>query len=151
MKNKFIRTLSPITALVIMVLDVAVVYYLWYVIEKLTKKLDMWNVLFIIFEAFALVVAFLVSKNVLKQGVKFDEEKLEFTSLDDNNIFCYADIEKIESSKDTKASLRKNFVDRYSHIIFYLKDGNVVTVDLGLTTVRTLSKITDEINQRIQH
>lgn len=151
MKDKFIRVISPFTAGMVMLLDIAVIFYFNYLIQKLHQKLDIWNIMFIVIEIIAIIIAVATSIEVLKNGVKFDNEKIEFTAIDSDNVFKYCDIDHIESSKDTKASLRKNFVDRYSNIIFYMKDGNVTTITLGLTTNKTLEKIVNEINNRIDN
>lgn len=149
MKDRFIRVISPFTAFVSVMLDVAVIFYFNYLIQKLNKNMDAWTIMFIVIELLAIAIAVSVSVEVLKNGVNFSSEQMEFTGIDDNNIFKYADIDHIETSRDTKASLRKNFVDRYSHIMIYTNDGNVITITLGLTTQKTLQKIENEINQRI--
>lgn len=149
MKDKFIRVLSPFTLAFVIVLDAAVIGYGYYAIEKLSHQVSAVNVIFSVIEIIALIVAVLVTKEILLNGVKFKDDDVEFTGIDDNNIFKYDDIVKIESSKDNKASLKKNFVDRYSNIIIYLKDESVVTIELGLTTNGTLKKIVNELNSRI--
>lgn len=149
MKNKFIRILSPITLLIIGVLDAGTILFGVYAVQKIIEKQNLWNILFAIIEFFAIIIAILVSKEVVSNGIKLNENEVEFTGLDENNIFAYSDIEKVETSKDTKASLKKNFVDRYSNVILTLKDGNIVTIELGLTTVKTLNKIKKEIESKI--
>lgn len=149
MKNKFIRVLSPITLLVIGALDIAIICFGVVAVKKITDSVTTINIAFVIIEAIAIIIGILVSKEVVSNGIRFDETKMEFTGLDENNIFQYSDIEKVETSKDTKASLKKNFVDRYSNIILYHKDGTVTTIALGLTTVKTLTKIKNEIEKRI--
>ena len=149
MKNKFIRILSPITVSIIALLDAGVISFGVFAIKKLQAKIDIYTILFAIIEVFALVIAILVSKEILSNGVKFSENGMEFTGLDENNIFEYSDIEKIETFKDTKASFKKNFIDRFSHITITKKDNSIVTVDLGLTTKRKLNKIKVEIEKRI--
>lgn len=150
MKEKFIRVLSPFTLAFVIVLDAAVIVFAYYAVKKLSEQLSAINIIFSIIEFAAIIVAVLVTKEVLTNGVKFSDDKVEFTGVDDNNIFDYADIVKIESSKDNKASLKKNFIDRYSSIIIFLKDESVVTIELGLTTAGTLRKIADELNERIK-
>ena len=66
-----------------------------------------------------------------------------------NNVFNYDDVENIKIHKDTKASLKKNFNDRQSQIIITLKNGGVVTVDIGLTSMKKLKKIENEINSHL--
>lgn len=150
MKNKFIRVLSPITLLVIGVLDIAIIAFGVFAVEKLITETSKINITFAVIETFAIIIGALVSKEVVSNGVNFCENEFEFTGLDDNNVFNYSDIEKVETSKDTKASLKKNFVDRYSSVTLYLKDETVTTISLGLTTVRTLTKIRNEILSRIK-
>lgn len=149
MDNKFIRVLSPITICVIGALDIAIIAFGYFAVQKIMEEANLWNIMFAVIEVIAIIIGFLVSQEVVSNGVKFSETEMEFTGLDENNIFEYAKIEKIETSKDTKASLKKNFVDRYSNIIIYQTDGSVTTIALGLTTVKTLSKIQNEINKRI--
>lgn len=151
MKDKFIRVLSPIAIGVVALLDCGVIYFAYYAAAKAKLQLDAKSILFIIIEVFAVIIAILITKQIFSGGVKFKENYLEFTELDEHNIFEYESIEKIVSSRDEKASLRKNFVDRYSSIIFYMKDNTVVTVELGLTTKKTLNKIINEINIRMNH
>jgi hypothetical protein len=131
------------------VLDIAVIIFGYYAVKKLSQQISAINIIFSLIVLFAFIVAIFVTKEVFNNGVKFDSNEVEFTGLDDNNIFEYSNIEKVESSKDTAASMKKNFVDRYSNIIIYLNDNSVVTIELGLTTKKTLKKITDEINSRI--
>ena len=151
MKKKFMRILSPITLSVVAVLDIAVVYFAFFAIKKLIAFTTRYAVFFAIMELFAFVVSIIVTKNVLSQGIIFYEDRLEFTSLDDNNIVKYEDIDRIDSQKDNAASLVKNFVDRQSKIIFHLKDDSILTVDIGLTTNKALKKICNEINEQISN
>lgn len=149
MKNKFIRVISPITITVVVCLDIAIIGIGAFAIKKIQQSIDGWTIAFLVIELFAIIIGILATKEAVSNGVRFDNEKMEFTGLDDNNVFKYQDIEKIETNKDTKASLRKNFVDRYSSIIIFKKDNSVTTIELGLTTRKTLLKIADEINNRI--
>lgn len=87
---------------------------------------------------------------MLSNGVKFYGDEMEFTGLDNDSIFAYADIEKVETEKDTKPSFVKNFIDRQSKVILTLKDERVVTIDVGLTTKNGLAAIENEINERIK-
>ena len=99
-------------------------------------------------EVFVLILAVLMIREVVRHGVKFKETEFEFTALDDNNIFAYADIEGIETQRDDKASLTKNFDDRHSIIILTIKGGKTVAVDIGLTGKKKLLQIKNEIEQR---
>ena len=151
MKNKFIRIVSPITLAIALALDFAVVYYIIFAFNKLEESLSAINIIFSIIALLSLILAIFYSRESIRHGVKFRENEFEITFLDDNNIIRYCDIEKLESFLDTKASLKKNFVDRYSKLIISLKDGNVLTLELGLTTKKKLKKIEDEIRIRMEN
>ncbi|HBN38533.1 MAG TPA: hypothetical protein DD404_03295, partial [Ruminococcaceae bacterium] len=58
-------------------------------------------------------------------------------------------IVKVETYKDTKASFKKSFTDRFSLLILTLDDDTQVTVSLGYTTKKTLDKILTQLNSRI--
>ena len=149
MKNKFYRIISPVTFLVVLVLDISVIAYAVFAVKKLLENLSVYSVIFAIIDLFAIVVGALVSKYVISQGIVFNETLFEFTALDENNIFNYDDIANIKINKDTKASLKKNFNDRQSQIIIEEKDGKVTTVDIGLTSMKKLKKIENEILSHI--
>lgn len=149
MKDKFIKIISPIQIAVVGILDVAVVAYLIFAIVKLIHNPKASIIFFAAGVVVALVVAFLVTKEVLTNGVIFHDDELEFTGLDSDNIFDYNDIVRVETEKDDKPSFVKNFVDRQSKIILTLRDGKVVTIDIGITTKATLKKVSDEIKSRI--
>ncbi len=120
MKNKFIRILSPITIAVIIVLDIATIAYGIFSINKVIQLKNTNSIIFLVIEIFALVVAILVTKEIFTNGVKFHDDKIEFIGIDEENIFKYDEIEKVETYQDTTASLTKNFIDRHSLIIFTL-------------------------------
>lgn len=149
MKDKFLRILSPITLAVVAVLDAAVIGYGIYAIKRLIAVQNATVIIFTICDFAAIIIAALVTKEVLSNGVKFYSDEMEFTGLDNDSIFAYSDIEKVETEKDTKPSFVKNFIDRQSRVILTLKDERVVTIDIGLTTKNTLNKIEDEIKSRI--
>ena len=149
MKNKFYRIISPVTLLVVIALDAAVVAYAVFAVKKLIQNVSVYSVLFAIIDLFAIVVAVFVSKYVVSQGIVFGDNSFEFTALDENNVFNYDDVENIKINKDTKASLKKNFNDRQSQIIIEEKDGKVTTVDIGLTSMKKLKKIENEILSHI--
>lgn len=149
MKNKFYRIISPVTFLVVLVLDISVIAYAVFAVKKLLENLSVYSVIFAIIDLFAIVVGALVSKYVISQGIVFNETSFEFTALDENNIFNYDDIASIKINNDTKASLKKNFNDRQSQIIIEEKDGKVTTVDIGLTSMKKLKKIENEILSHI--
>ncbi len=148
MNRKMIRILSPLSVMMVAVFDIAAIALGAFSVKKLLEQVDFYTVSFLVIELIVLVVAVLTTRELLKNGVRFDDTALEFTGLDENNRFAYEAIEKIDTHKDTKVSLKKNFVERYSSIILYTKDGTVTTVELGLTTKRKLKKIENEIKKR---
>ena len=148
MKDKFIRVLSPITAAVILLLDFSVIAYGVFAVKKVIELRSAAAIFFAAVEVAAIIIAFLVTKETLKNGVVFREDEFEFTGLDDNNIFDYSNIENVESFKDTTPSLVKNFVDRHSVLTLTLKEDKVVTIDIGLSRKYTLDLIHKEICQR---
>lgn len=149
MKDKFIRILSPIQIFVVGLLDIAVIGYAIFAVKTLAKRQATSVIFFAACVVLAFIVAVLVTKEIVSHGVKFHDDELEFTGIDNDNIFAYEDIVKVETEKDEKASLVKNFVDRQSKIIFTLKDERVVTVYIGITTKSTLKKVSDEIISRL--
>lgn len=149
MNNKFIRIISPIQLAVVGVLDIAVVAYAIFAIKRIMINPKTSVIIFTAGVAVASVVAVLVTKEIFTNGVIFHDDELEFTALDSENIYDYNDIVKVETEKDDKPSLTKNFFDRQSKIIITLKDEQVVTIDIGLTTKSTLQKISDEIENRL--
>lgn len=151
MNNKFMRILSPIQLTVVGILDIAVIGYLIFAIKRLIQNPRTTVIIFTAGVAVALIIAILVTKEVLSHGVKFLDDEMEFTGIDGENIFAYDNITSVETKKDDKASLVKNFVDRQSQIILTLKDGKIVTISIGLTTKSTLKKIADEISTRIEN
>lgn len=148
MKDKFIRVLSPITAAVILLLDIAVVAYGVFAVKKVIELRSAAAIFFAAVEVAAIIIAILVTRESLKNGVVFREDEFEFTGLDDNNIFDYSNIENVESFKDTTPSLVKNFIDRHSVLTLTLKEDKVVTIDIGLSPKYTLDLIHKEICQR---
>lgn len=147
--EKFIRVISPFTVIIVLILDIATVAFGAFAVMKIIENADIYTILFVIIEVVALIVAALTTKEALSNGVKFGEKEIEFTALDSDSTFQYAEIDRVDTYKDTQASLRKNFVDRYSRIILYMKDDTVATIDLGQTSKKTLSKIKAEIESRI--
>ena len=150
MKKKFIRVLSPITLAVITALDIAVFGFGIFALKKLFEELSAAVIFFTAIEIFAIVIGILITKEVLKNGISFYEDVMEFTGIDENNLFSYEEIEEIETYHDTKASLTKNFVDRHALIIITKKDETVTTIDIGLTTKGTLKKIKKELSKHIE-
>lgn len=149
MNKKFIRILSPITLAVVATLDAAVVGFGIFAVQKIITALSAAVIFFVIIEIFAIIVGTLVTRETIKNGVIFYEDKFEFNGLDDKNIFFYQNIKEIETYQDTSASLSKNFADRHALIIITDSDGAVTTVDIGLTTKGTLRKIKEELKTHI--
>ena len=75
------------------------------------------TICFAVMMAIVIIISGFVTKEVFSNGVLFKENEIEFIGLDDDNIFAYSDIEKIEFHKDEKASFKKNFNDRHSVLI----------------------------------
>lgn len=151
MKEKFIRLLSPVRIGVVALLDAFALGYGIFAVKKLIENPRASVIFFAVCDVAAIILAALVTKEVLSNGVKFYDDELEFNGLDNDNVFAYDDIEGVETVKDTKASLVKNFTDRQSKVILTLKDGRVVTVDIGLTTKKGLNAVEEEINNRINN
>lgn len=148
MKDKFIRVISPASTAIVAILDAAVLGYGIFAVVKITQQVTAMSVIFAVLELLAIVVAVLVSKEVLSNGVIFRDDEAEFTGVDDNNIIPYEAVKSIEAYKDTAASLTKNFDMRHSLLIFTLENKKINTIDLGLITNRTLEIILDEFRSR---
>ena len=151
MEKKFIRIQSVITLAVIAFLDCAVIGFAVFAVKKLIEAPNAVSVFFALIEVLAIITGILVTKEILKNGIYFFEDKIEFTCLDNDNIFYYRDIAEIETFQDTKASLKKNFIDRHTLIIITLNSGKVVTVDVGLCTKVSLNKIRNELSKHIEN
>lgn len=149
MKDKFIRIISPIQLIVVGILDIAVIGYIIFAVKKLIQRPRAVIIFFAACVVVALIIAVLVTKEIITHGVKFHDDEMEFTGLDSDNLFAYEDIVKVETEKDEKPSFVKNFIDRQSKVILTLKDERVVTIDIGITTKDTLKNISDEICARI--
>lgn len=148
MKDKFIRVISPVSTAIVAILDAAVLGYGIFAVVKITQQVTAMSVIFAVLELLAIVVAVLVSKEVLSNGVIFRDDEAEFTGVDDNNIIPYEAVKSIEAYKDTAASLTKNFDMRHSLLIFTLENKKINTIDLGLVTNKTLEIILDEFRSR---
>ncbi len=149
MNKKFIRVLSPITIAVVAILDIATIAYGIFAINKIIVLRSAISIFFGAIEIFAIIIGILVTKEVFTNGVVFHDDELEFTGIDGENIFSYEEIKSVETYQDTTASLKKNFVDRHSLLIFTLNDDKVATIDIGLTTKGTLQKIVNELANHI--
>lgn len=149
MKDKFIRCVSPIEVIISFVVEASGIGFLVYEIKELKGRTDFYAVIFYIVTVFAIVLGFFMIKQAFSQGVIFYSDNLEFTDIDNANIFEYKKIKSVDSYKDTKVSFKKKVVERFSLIIIELDDGTSVTITLGYTTKRTLNKIVNEIKSRI--
>lgn len=149
MKDKFIRCVSPIEVIISFVVEASGIGFLVYAIKELKGRTDFYAAVFYIVTVFAIVLGFFMIKQAFSQGVIFYSDNLEFTDIDNANIFEYKNIKSVDSYKDTKVSFKKKVVERFSLIIIELDDGTSVTITLGYTTKRTLNKIVNEIKNRI--
>lgn len=149
MKDKFIRCVSPIEVIISFAVEASGIGFLVYAIKELRGRTDFYAVIFYIVTVFAIVLGFFMIKQALSQGVIFYSDNLEFTDIDNANVFEYKKIKSVDSYKDTKVSFKKKVVERFSLIIIELDDGTSVTITLGYTTKRTLNKIVNEIKSRI--
>lgn len=149
MKDKFIRCVSPIEVIISFAVEASGIGFLVYAIKELKGRTDFYAVIFYIVTVFAIVLGFFMIKQAFSQGVIFYSDRLEFTDIDNANVFEYKKIKSVDSYKDTKVSFKKKVVERFSLIIIELDDGTSVTITLGYTTKRTLNKIVNEIKSRI--
>lgn len=149
MKDKFIRCVSPIEVIISFAVEASGIGFLVYAIKELKCRTDFYAAIFYIVTVFAIVLGFFMIKQAFSQGVIFYSDNLEFTDIDNANIFEYKKIKSVDSYKDTKVSFKKKVVERFSLIIIELDDGTSVTITLGYTTKRTLNKIVNEIKSRI--
>ncbi|WP_296134040.1 hypothetical protein [uncultured Eubacterium sp.] len=149
MKDKFIRCVSPIEVIISFAVEASGIGFLAYVIKELKGRTDFYAAVFYIVTVFAIVLGFFMIKQAFSQGVIFYSDNLEFTDIDNANVFEYKKIKSVDSYKDTKVSFKKKVVERFSLIIIELDDGTSVTITLGYTTKRTLNKIVNEIKSRI--
>lgn len=150
MKNKFIRIISPIALAVVIVLDIGVIAYGVFAVKNLMQRVTTLSIIFALCIILAVVVAVLTTRETVRNGVIFRENEMEFTGLDNDNIFKYEDIKNIAYVKDEKPSFVKNFIDRQSRIVLTFQDDKVVTVDIGITTKNKLKEIEKEITDRIK-
>lgn len=150
MKNKFIRIISPIALAVVIVLDIGVIAYGVFAVKNLMQRVTTLSIIFALCIILAVVVAVLTTRETVRNGVIFRENEMEFTGLDNDNIFKYEDIKNIAYVKDEKPSFVKNFIDRQSRIVLTFQDDKVITVDIGITTKNKLKEIEKEITDRIK-
>lgn len=132
----------------LLVLDLAAIALLTIAISRIIYKLSFYSISFLLIDLIVFVTAVISTVQSLKSGVKFSENSLEFTGLDKDNVYDYSTIQKAEAVKDTSASLKKGFVERYSSIVLHLNDGTVAVIELGYTSKKKLKLILDEIKKR---
>ncbi len=149
MKDKFIGTSSPAVKIFAACFNTVSFFICYIGIVKAIRAFGLLNAVFAIIGITLFIISIFVSKEVLKNGVKFSDSLVEFTAHDKYNYYHYSDIKRVEVYKNTDASLKKGFVDRYSSLILYMKDGTVATVELGITTKKALREILTEIRKRM--
>lgn len=149
MKKAFIRVLSPVTLFVIAALDCAAIGFAFFAVKKIIEAINFASIIFAAVEVLAIIIAILVTKEMFSNGINFYDDKFEYTGIDDKNVYKYSDIAEVETYQDTKASLKKNFIDRHTLIIITLTDQKVATVDIGLCSKSTLKKIKKELAKHI--
>lgn len=150
MKDKFIRIVQPLSLAFMIITSLAAALLLVLAIKRITNVITFVTVAYLVIVLSVLIISVRSIFQSLKNGVDFKKDGFTFTGLDDNNKYCYSDIIKAEAVKDTKASLKKKYVQRYSNIILYLKDDTVATIELGFTTKKKLETVLNEINSRIE-
>ena len=148
--GKFIRIISPVTLAVVIALDIGVIAYAVHAVKTLAMRVNTMNIIFAVFVIFAFAVAFLTTRETVKHGVIFRDDEMEFTGMDNDNIFKFEDIVSVAYVKDEKPSFVKNFIDRQSRIVLTYPENKVVTVDIGITTKNKLKEIEKEIEQRLK-
>lgn len=148
--EKFIKIISPVTLAVVIALDLGVIAYAVHAIKTLAMRVNAMNIIFTVLVVFAFAIAFLTTRETVKHGVIFRDDEMEFTGMDNDNIFKFEDIVSVAYVKDEKPSFIKNFIDRQSRIILTYPENKVVTVDIGITTKNKLKEIEEEINKRIE-
>lgn len=149
MNKKEIKILSPLTMLVVLLLDLSVVAVTVFAIIKLLDEVAPMSIAFAFMDLMAVIIAILVTKEIVSNKIVFYETGFELVGLDNDNKYEYKNIEKIEYEKDDKASFTKNFNDRHAMLILHLKDNKLASLDLGLITKKKLLTIAREIENRL--
>lgn len=149
MKEKYIRIISPATLIVVSILDIGVIGFTIFAIKQLVFRVNTISVLFALGIALAIPLAIMTTIETVKHRVIFRESELEFTGIDSDNIFEYDKIKNLACVKDEKASFVKNFMDRASRLVFTMESGEVITIDIGITTKGKLNEIEKEIRSRM--
>ena len=149
MDKKLIRILSPITLGVFALLDVAVIYFGIIAVSKISKAVTPITVFFAAFEIAAIIIAVIVNKEILSNGISFLDDEMEFTGVDENNIITYEKVKSVRIFKDNSVSLVKNFNDRHTVIHFVFTDDDTLSIDIGITTDKLVKTVSDELSARI--
>lgn len=150
MENKFINIIPPAQTAILILLDSSAIGLTGFCCYRLLHILDFYGIAGIVISLILLVIGALTTKTLFQTGIYFKENEIEFTGLDEHNCFAYSDIQKFSLHKDTEASLKKNIIERYTSLILFLKDGTVVTLELGYTTQRKSMQIQTEITARLE-
>ena len=149
MNKNEIKILSPLTIIAVGLLDLSVVAVTIFAIKKLIENVSTLTIAFAFMDLLAVVVAILVSKEIVSNKIVFTNTGFELIGLDNDNKYNYCDIEKIEYQKDDAISFKKNFNDRHAVIILTLKKDKIASIDLGLITKGKLLKIVKQIENKI--
>lgn len=149
--GKFIRIISPVTLAVVIALDLGVIAYAIHAIKTLAMRVNTINIIFTVIVVFAFAIAFLTTRETVKHGVIFRDDEMEFTGMDNDNVFKFKDIVSVAYVKDEKPSFVKNFIDRQSRIVLTYPENKVITVDIGITTKNKLKEIEKEIDERMKN
>ena len=150
MRNKLIRVISPLSTFILFALDAIALVMTYLSVRAVVGKASFYTVCFLLIMIIVLTALILATRSIFNNGIIFYDDKLEFTALDSDNVFHYSAISRVEAHKDSAASLKKKYTERYSSLILYLNDGTVATIELGATTKKKLSLIEKEINNRIK-
>lgn len=146
--EKFIRILSVPTLIIILLADLAVLFFAVFAVDRLIQTPSILVIIIAVVEVFAIVVSVLVTKEIFTEGLALYNDHFDFPGIDDGGSMQYDEITDITCEKDTKASLTKNFTDRHAFITFETKSHDLRTVDLGLVSVRTLENVTRTLCRR---
>ncbi len=150
MDKRLIRILSPITICVFALLDLAVIYFGYEAVSKILLAVTPLTVFFVAVEIGAIIIAVLVTKEILTNGIVFYDDEMEFTGLDSYNTVEYSEVKSVKIIKDNAASLVKNFNDRHTFVFFIFKNGETLSIDLGLTTNKLVKTFASELNSRLE-
>lgn len=146
--KKIINTASLLTIAIVLALDLGVAFFFKFAIKQFFKgQTSGTAVVFAVMMAFALFVAVKVTIDQIKTGVEFYDDKCVFNSLDSDNTFFYSEIVQVDTEKDEKISLIKNFLDRSGLLKIKTSEGRIHIINLGTLSKRRLQKIKLMIEQ----